>query len=236
MIVKFQIKNQIMKISIIIIFISVLSSCCDCPLDPVEPQIKCVVREATVTKFNPGLQKINDTTYIPVPEYSIHSFLFPNDDSYSGILVNDDRFTGKEKITIAAVSYASGDPYQAVILDKFPLNPNLIGDFMVIDIDTVASNADLRFEGSLEKINNKFLSESATNFCDFIETNKQEILTKSKDLKIYGKDVQGWFTNKSYSAADVDVLNSKGDIVTGLPGVPVPSQQDVTNLLTLTGD
>jgi hypothetical protein len=107
---------------------------------------------------------------------------------------------------------------------------------MVVDVDTVALTADLRFKGLLEKISNKFLSESATNFCDFIETNKQEILNKSKDLKLYGKDVQGWFSNRSYAISDIDVLDSKGNLVTGLPDVPAPSQQDVTTLLALTDD
>jgi hypothetical protein len=229
-------KQLILKISGILLVLFVISSCCDCPLDPVELQIKCIVREATITKFNPGMQKVNDTTFIPLPEYSIHSFLFPDNDSYSGILVNDDRFTGKEQITIASVSYSSGEPYQAAILDKFPLNPNLVGDFMVVDINTNGTTADLRFKGSLEKISNQFLSESATNFCDFIKNNQNEILNKSKDLKLYGKGVQGSFTNRNYSETDVDILDSRGIIITGQPGVPSPSQQDIASLLALTSD
>lgn len=212
-----------------IIMIISMSSCCDCPLDPYEEPIICKVREVTVTVFNPGITKVDDTTFVPVPEYSIHTYQFPNNDENSGSLPNDERFSDREQIPIAFQSM-DGTSYFAAIMDRYPINADLKGDMMVISADPVTLSAVLRFKGSLLKLNNKFMSENATQFCEFINEEKDEIDEAKLDLILYGKGLPGTDII-SYNSSNIDVIDANGRVVTNEPGVPFPQNDIITILL-----
>jgi hypothetical protein len=208
--------------------ILILYSCCDCPLDPSQNPIICKVREVTITEFNPGINKINDTTFIPVPEYSIHTFKFPSSDASSGSLPNDERFASKDIITIASITAKDG--YRAVIFDRYPINNDLNSDIMVISANPVAQNAVLRFGGYLAKLNLKFMSENAREFCEFIEANRAQIEDSLRKLKLYGIDVQGYST-RTYTVGDIEIIDAAGQIVTSQTGKDIISQEQIDNLL-----
>ncbi len=213
--------------------ILLLYSCCDCPLDPTRNPIICKVREVTITEFNPGINKINDTTFIPVPEYSIHTYRFPQSDASSGTLPNDERFADKEIIPIASIP--AGEGYRAVILDKYPINNDLKSDIMVISADPVAQSAVLRFGGFLQKLNLKFMSENAREFCEFIEAHRSQIDNGFSDLAQYGKGIQG-STTSTYNIGNIDIIDATGQIVTSQTGLDRLSQEQIANLLRIVND
>jgi hypothetical protein len=212
-----------------ILLILLANSCCDCPLDPYNSPIICKVREVTITEFNPGINQINDSTFVPVPEYSIHTYQFPNSDLHSGFLPNDERFADREVIALARENI-EGSSYFAVILDTYPINKDLKGDMMVISADPVNLRALLRFKGSLQRLNPKFLSENANEFCDYIEAHKTTINDALTDLKEYGKGLFG-SAEVTYNAGNVEVVDANGRIVTNEPGVPFPTQAMIDKLL-----
>jgi hypothetical protein len=224
------IKKCFISASIGILLIFMANSCCDCPLEPYDAPIICKVREATITEFNPGINQIDDTTFVPVPEYSIHTYQFPSSDSHSGLLPNDERFADSEVIALAAESI-EGTSYFAAILDKYPINKELKGDMMVVSADPVNLRALLRFKGSLQRINPKFLSENANEFCDYIENNKTQINSALTDLKVYGKGLAG-SQFISYNSTNIEVIDANGRIVTNQDGVPFPSQNIIDKLLS----
>ncbi|MCO5251752.1 MAG: hypothetical protein M9949_10080 [Candidatus Kapabacteria bacterium] len=223
------IKKCFISASIGILLIFMANSCCECPLEPYDAPIICKVREVTITEFNPGINQIDDTTFVPVPEYSIHTYQFPSSDLNSGILPNDERFADSEVIALATEPFEDS-PYSAVILDTYPINKDLKGDMMVVSADPVNLRALLRFKGSLQRINPKFLSENANEFCDYIENNETQINAALADLKEYGKGLVG-SEFISYNSTNIDVIDANGRIVTNQDGVPFPSQNMIDKLL-----
>lgn len=224
------IKKCLYFASIGILLIVLTNSCCDCPLEPYDSQIICKVREATITEFNPGINQIDDTTFIPVPEYSIHAYQFPNSDLNSGTLPNDERFADSEIIALATAKL-EGTTFIAAILDTYPANKDLVGDMMVVSADPVNLRTLLRFKGSLQRLNPKFLSENASEFCDYIEANKALITDALTEMKEYGNGVFG-SSVITYNSTNIDVVDANGRIVTNEPGVPFPSQAIIDKLLS----
>lgn len=231
-------KKYILIISSIMLLF--FMGCDDCPLDEEDnPQLNCQVREVTITEFNPRLEVRtiqlpdgSDSTYfVPVGEYSIHTFEFPIDQSNSGSLPNDQRYEDNEEIVVAKVPFSDGSPYYAAILDVYPLNSNMIGDIMVVNVAEDLSYANIRVNGYLENINDRFESENADDFCDFIDAIGSENVDDLREsASQYGEEVpgasQGDFTN-----APIDVVDQNGRIITENP--PVVSQEDANEVRAL---
>lgn len=224
-------EEKMKKISILIAVVLTalifLNACNDCPLCNIENQ--CKVREVTITVFNPKLQKLNDSTYLPVPEYSIHSFLFPEDDNSTGTLPNDTRYQQSEKIDLFDLIFNDGTQnLKAVLLSNFPTNERMIGDILVIDADAANGTAVIRVSGEIFKLPNTFMSEDANLFCTQYLPNNQTIITSTKLLLTqYGRGFN-YAQNESFSINDIKVYDSQRNEVAIQPPVAI-----VNNLLAL---
>ncbi len=218
------------KVIYIIIIMAVigftfLNSCNECPIDS-SPTTVCEVREATITEFNPSLKDPipPDTVRLPVPEYSIHTFLFPIDKSNSGLLTNDSRFEDNEQLIVAQKVFpnplGTGD-LLAVIYDKFPFNSLMVGDMMVLKVrpnaDPSLSEADLRFYGSLQRMPVDFFSENADEFCqDYMRNiSEDDIEDFRANASKYGAALPNASVN-IYTAEDIFVIDNMGNIVQGV--------------------
>ena len=242
---------KIYNLKILVLFLTlgyIGQSCCNCPLQPVNnnKSIQCNVRETTVTQFNPNLIKVNDTTYVPIPEYSIHSFQFPGDNNSSGSTPNDSRFSAtNDKVVISKIPFSDGRNYWLAILDNKPQNANLIGDVLIDSIfyDPAPSNrfALLRFAGYLVKLNSgpfnipAFGSDDADDFCKKIRDTISNIsinITKrmqdSAKNHQYGDGVPGAVKISDYANAIPVVLDASGNVVPS--PTPPPSQADIDKL------
>ncbi len=222
--------KKILLLSLVFISPIIFNSCTDCPLVESKPIVYCSPREATVTEFNPdvtaftikAVDGITDSTYYePVKEYSIHSYQFPNDDSNSGMTPNDERFNNKTLIPIyqsAFKSLVDNKTYYAAILQKFPANEDIKGDFIVTQVDTLPPTinpllpmtAKLRFYGFLAPIPTlSFKKENSNDFCtDIIKNLSQAQLTQLRTDKIRFGDSTDF---GSFTLADIKIV----DIING---------------------
>lgn len=227
--------QKYISFSLYAILILFLNSCCDCPLEESMITIKCFVREASITDFDPTrIFNPLDSTYIPTQTYSIHSFLFPNDLRSSGSLPNDERFRSLTTLSIIKIPFSDKRPYYLTILDNLPLNSDQNGDILVdsvyIDNANYLNNyAYLRIRGAIERLNQKFLNDGAQAFCDYVAQNENEIKQKSLDLKLYGLGVVGSTQLKTYTANDIKIFNSANQQVTDV----IPPSEDITKLLNI---
>lgn len=215
-----------MKIKIYLLFFILIgllmtNSCNDCPLEK-SPTTVCKVREATITKFNPSLQEpiLPDTVWIPVPEYSIHTFLFPSDNSNSGMLTNDSRFEEDERLIMAQESFLNpfgGDDLIAVIYDIYPFNSIMVGDMMVIGVDSLLSFAVLRLYGKVARMPEDFMSENADEFCeDYIgEFDENYINYLREAASSYGASLPNASTH-SYNEDNITVIDKSGNTITNV--------------------
>jgi len=204
------------------ISIAYLNSCNDCPLEN-SPTTVCEVREATITLFNPSLQDPTppDTVKLPVAEYSIHTFLFPIDKSNSGTLTNDSRFEDNDQLIVAQQSFpnplGTGD-LLAVIYDIFPFNSLMVGDIMVVKVrlnaDPSLNEADLRFNGYLQRMPEDFMSENADEFCeDYIKVLTQDDIERFRaNASQYGATLPNAILH-NYDPSDITVIDNSGNTV-----------------------
>ncbi len=224
-----------MKKIFITLFISItiiLDSCCDCSVNPVNTEFDCMIREATITEFNAQLVLV-DSVYKPGTNFSSHNFLFPDNQYYSGTLINDERFSKTGEVMVSSIDYSDGTPFKAAILDNKPINLNLIGDIMVDQVLVADTSANLKFKGELTRIERGFFSDNAELFCQYIESSKDLINNNISDLSKYGKNIAGAFNPKVYNNNDIKVLNNLNENVTGNQGIIPPSNSDITKLLNL---
>jgi hypothetical protein len=166
--------------------IAALSSC-GCPEFNTEPNPDPSVREATITEFNPDFTTPTniggDTIATPVDQYSIHTFLFPNNVSSSGSLPNDTRVAGGKEIVLAETKYDrtvnnATEQITAQLVVNRPTNDTLVGDIMVSFVEpngaAPARFARLRFYGSLGKYIDPLNSASAKDFANYLIQKKSE--------------------------------------------------------------
>lgn len=199
---------------IIISLLIFLASCSDCPI--CDAPKKCNVRDATITEFNPRLQKLNDTTLVPVPAYSIQTFQFPSDDNTSGVLTNDNRFSTTDKLTLADTVFNLGAGNRhSILADVYPLNPMMIGDIMVVSVDVANRTAILRFFGDLAKYPEDFQSEDADKFCtEFIPKYQGDSLKKiTEKASKYGINLPN-ASRHNYTQNDITTYDDFGNIIT----------------------
>ncbi len=225
-------------LTLILLTVLMVYSCGECGL--VEAEYPCRVREATVTRFDPRLETDNDTTYFPVPTYSIHTFTFPSDNASSGVLSNDNRFDENkfldQYITIAQREVTLNRGEFLVKLVSFqPPNNDIVGDLMVIAVDSTASpmTARLRFFGSLSRFPDDFLSENANRFCNEYLPNYREQDEDYKEISSrasrYGRNLTN-AVSESFDTTNIVVVNSAGRDVTGARYDDVP-QNVIDDLL-----
>lgn len=227
--------RQFTNLSLLPLIILLINSCCDCPLQETMVNIKCFVREASITDFDPTrVLNPTDNTYVPSQTYSIHSFLFPTDLKSSGSLPNDERFRTFNFLSIIKVPFSDKRPYYLTIVDNIPLNSDQNGDILVdsvyIDNTNFLNNfAFLRIKGAIERLNQKFFNDGALAFCDFVAQNETEIKQKAMDLKLYGLGVAGSTQLRNYTANDIKIFNAANQEVTNI----IPPSEDVTTLLNI---
>ncbi len=208
-------------IPIVFLFSFFLYSCGDCDL--VTADYPCRVREATITKFDPRLIQANDSTVYPVPTYSIHTFQFPSTNSSSGVLTNDTRFDQEnyldQYIVIDETSAMAGvREVRLQLVDYYPVNEDITGDVMLIDIDTVGeTGAYLRFYGSLARFPEDFYSEDAYKFCDEYLKNYREEDEDYAEISSQASRYGGGLENAdamSYNEDNLVVLDDDGEDIT----------------------
>lgn len=249
--------NKLLK-SFALLLVSGLfvSSCCnDCPCDPEESnEFQCIPREVTITQFNGKLQDtatINtdptfQVTYYPVAAYSIHSFEFPNTQSSSGSLPNDERFSsnvGIDYIPIATLSTSKVDiasDFLYAIIDDKPANSLITGDILVDSIFLETGSTPyslLRVRGFITgisvRVNNdsnspdQFMSESSSAFCDYIEAAQENGQIEKNALAIKSTPFgAGQLDGNSdpltsegtYNTNNIVVINKLGQIVVNADG------------------
>ena len=218
---------------LVILSAYLLNSCCDCSVSPISnPEFECLVREATVTQFNAELVNV-DGELTPGTNYAIHNFVFPNSKYLSGTLVNDERFAKTGESIVSYLNYSNKQPYKIAILDNSPLNSTMIGDLLVLDVNTIDTTAELKVKGELALIDNGFLTDNAALFCTYIEASSDFIVNARTNLSLYGRNLQNSFVPRTYNQTNISILNKQNENVTGQQGVPAPVTADVTKLLEL---
>ncbi|MEI6090145.1 MAG: hypothetical protein WCR42_06820 [bacterium] len=218
---------KIILISIAVATLLFLNSCNECPI--CEQENQCKVREATITIFNPRLEKINDSTWVPVPGYSIHSFLFPEDDISSGTLPNETPYLLNDKIQLAEQIYNDGtQDLNTILLGNYPTNERMVGDILLIDADTANQTVVIRVSGEIYRLPNNYMLDDANLFCkQYIPDNQTEIGEGYALLSQYGKGFT-YAANEPFSIYDFKVFDMAGNEVAATPPAAV-----VNNLLML---
>ncbi|MCX7908743.1 MAG: ribosome-inactivating family protein [Ignavibacteria bacterium] len=223
---------------VLIIFIQ----SCECPLQEANVYSNCQVREATITKFNPNgsLQQIQNPdgtsslVFVPDPLYSIHTFLFPFDQSMSGTLVNDERFSKSSTITIVKIPFSDLRPYFLAILDNFPQNNDINGDILLYNVANDFSYAEIRVFGEITRVNRNFNSENSTEFCKLVNDltrDTAEIRNLKRSLSKFGQNLPNSII-LNYNQANLVVLDTGNNVVTGI----TPLQKDIDYVLNLTSN
>ncbi|HOV92579.1 MAG TPA: hypothetical protein PLC04_05840 [Candidatus Kapabacteria bacterium] len=230
-------RNKVFKIINLVLFISIsilMSSCCDCPLIP-NDEPKCNPLEATITKFEPGRVKINDTTTVPVDSFSIHSFAFPMDYYTTGTLLNDERFRDVSEIMINKIKISSNPSLYIAYYNRYPLNSEQIGDILIKsvnydDINPDQSSAVIRVKGYLNRLTNSngvpipFYSDNAQTFCEFIDANKTFMDDEIANAPLFGKGILDAVISP-YDPSSFVIIDENNNIISGY----IPPQDVIDN-------
>lgn len=202
---------------------AILAASCGCPtLEPVNIHDRRV-REATITRFDPSWDFINDE---PKAEYSIHNFLFPNDITSSGTLPNDLRVAGgknallttREFMAVAPGSPTDSSEFTAEFYTRSPDNGSLVGDMVVVSADpsAIPPSARIRVFGRLSRFNDPLASGSATDFVQYVEAHEPDFPVVAGSATRGGRNLA-----TSLTVIDsVRVVDAQGQDVTGQVAVP----------------
>lgn len=225
------------KIYLLVLFsILLLNSCSECPITEAPPIFVCETRIVTMEKFNPNFTIVSDKAVLD-SDYNISIYQFPDNSSSSGSFPNDSRFEGNAVVALASFPFAFNDSiYYANIMDSYPTNEQLMGDFLVQDVN-VTSNppiANIRIFGSIALFSQGLFTEDSQKFCDFVEQNNKQIQNSFKNFteeNRFGKNQVGIIQN-TYTVNNIIITDNNGKIVgtAGTPSVPTPPQ-DVINKL-----
>ncbi|MFA5512772.1 MAG: hypothetical protein WC313_09995 [Candidatus Kapaibacterium sp.] len=222
-----------MRIILILIVIPavIFSSCCDCDVSPVNnSNISCSVREASLTEFNGVL--VNDNGVLrPGTAYSPQNFVFPQSTNTAGTIVLDERFTVAGDMITASVKYSINGNYRLAILNDPPINPDMMGDMMLISVDTSDTSAVIKLKGEIIEIAVLQMLDNAEMLCDFYLSSKDFINSKKDALSLYGSRLNDSFNPVIYNQSDIRVLNDKGEDVTGQAGTPPITADAAAKLL-----
>lgn len=213
-----------------------INSCSDCPLKQAPPVFVCESRIVTMEKFNPNFSVVNGQSVLD-SDYNISIYMFPDNSSSSGTFPNDNRFVGNAVLSLASFPFAWNDSiFYANIMDTYPTNEQLQGDFLVqsVNVTTSPATANIRLYGSIDMFWQGLFTEDAQQFCDFVDANRSRIdnsLSSMNANNRYGRNQSGATIN-TYTVSNIIITNSEGKIVgnAGDPGVPYPNN-DVINKL-----
>jgi hypothetical protein len=172
-------KYRVIFVLLIIASLSLISySCGDCDLTSTESTI-FTCYNGNIDEFDPRLS-VDTTggtkTIVGVPEYSIGSFLFPNDMSATGIIANENFGMGLffgvyEQYAPPRLEFSSGNNnYVAVIDNYYPTNPNLKGDILVDSVDMSGTRlAIIRVAGSITQFSGTINTDDCSAFRTFLD-------------------------------------------------------------------
>lgn len=221
---------------LVLLSIVLLNSCSECPITEAPPIFVCETRIVTMEKFNPNFTIVNNEAVLD-SDYNISIYQFPDNSASSGSFPNDSRFEGNAVVTLASFPFSFNDSiYFANIMDSYPTNEQLLGDFLIQDVN-VSNNpptANIRLYGSIALFPQSLLTENSQEFCDFVEANKSDIDESFSNFTAdnrFGKNQRGIIQN-TYSVNNIIITDNNEKIVgtVGSPSVPNPPQ-DVINKL-----
>lgn len=213
-----------------------LSSCSECPVQEAPTLFVCETRIVTLEKFNPNFQIVNNKAVLD-PDYNISVYEFPENRLSSGYFPNDLRFENKALIPLSSLPFnENGNIYYANIMDMYPTNTELIGDWLVRDINVSLNPpvAYIRIYGSIGLFFQGLITENSQQFCDFVEQNKNQIISTFNsftETNRYGRNQTGAIFN-NYNGSNIVISNANGQIIgsLGMPNVPTPPT-DIVNQL-----
>ncbi|MCS7176259.1 MAG: hypothetical protein NZ960_01320 [Candidatus Kapabacteria bacterium] len=203
----------------------VLSLSCTCPELQPDPFSDVRVREATITQFDPRWDAARG---VPVPTYSIHTFLFPSTPASSGSLPNDDRIALGQLLVLGQQSFVDqGQTYTAQAVTVRPPNWTMQGDWMVVEVDPTTNppEAWIRVAGWIERLPDPLLSASAEDFVNYLRARLGQLNAAARSASLFGR---GLPTQRATDDVVLRVLDAQGNDVTGT--VPVPL--DIVQLLS----
>ncbi|HRP01443.1 MAG TPA: hypothetical protein PLE30_02235 [Candidatus Kapabacteria bacterium] len=216
--------------------IILLTACSECPVRQVEPIFVCETRIVTMEKFNPNFTIIGANAILD-SDYNISIYQFPDNSASSGSFPNDSRFEGKVALPLASFPFSNNDTiYYANIMDTYPTNEQLLGDFLVQNVN-VASNpntAYLRIKGSIALFSQGLFTEDSQVFCDYVKANQADLtdsLSRFTADNLYGRNQRGSTIN-SYNANNIFISNESGKILgkAGDFGIPLPNNSVINQL------
>lgn len=217
-------KNIFKLLLLLPILATIFNGCNDCDL--VGTTYPCRVREGTIPLFDPRLiyNQIDTLTTI-VPTYNNQTFQFPNDNSSSGTLTNDNRYDTGDTLgqyyVIDSRSYndpITGELLSAKLLNIYPPNPSMVGDAMVVSVAPDFSYALVRFFGSVARFPQPFNFEDAYRFCnEYLPGYKQttgddEFTNIASQSTIWGSAIA--FNNPTPAENNVRITNALNQDVT----------------------
>lgn len=211
-------------------------SCDECPIQEAPALFLCETRIVTLERFNPNFQIVNNKTTLD-PDYNISVFAFPDNRLSSGSFPNDFRYENKSLLPLASIPFTdSGNLYYANIMDLYPTNAELIGDWLVRDIDVSVNPpvAYIRIFGRISLFSQGLITENSQQFCDYVENNKNQIISSFNiftETNRFGRNQIGAIFN-SYNENTVIVSNINGQIIgsIGMPNVPIPPADILSQL------
>lgn len=218
-----------------IIFLGLIS-CNECPIQEAPTLFLCETRIVTLERFNPNFQIINNKAILD-SDYNISIYEFPENRLSSGYFLNDLRYENRALLPLASYPFNdNGNVYYANIMDIYPTNPELIGDWLVRDVD-VSTNppiAQIRIYGSIGLFFQGLITENSQQFCDFVEQNKNQIISSFNtftETNRYGRNQTGAIFN-SYSGSNIVISSADGQILgtVGMPNVPIPPADVLSRL------
>lgn len=201
---------------------AVLSSC-GCPEFNTEPNPDPSVREATITEFNPNFTTPTgvggDTISVPVPQYSVHTFQFPNNIASSGSLPNDNRLSGGRKLVLGEQdTIIDNERYTVQLVSNIPTNESLIGDILVSQVTNVTGapgdrRARLRIYGSMGQYSDDLNSASAGDFATYLR--RTDVKGETEDFGT-GQGVRRYGTTNAVKLdmSDIRVVRASDSINT----------------------
>lgn len=215
---------------VLVATMTLLVASCGCPLLEPANLTDRRVREATITQFNPGWNRVTNQ---PVPAFSIHNFLFPNTIESSGTLPNDLRVTDGKDAFVGSTTFIGTTPpdtlnYTAEFYTSTPSNGQLIGDVLVVSVDTtvIPHKARLRFFGALARFGDKLFSGGASDFTDFLEAHQPDFDNLAASATAGGSGLAG---GGSSVIDSVRVLDPSGKNVSATVAVPAADRAAFDN-------
>lgn len=203
----------------LVIISLLIFSACECPLEVDNTVIPMNnVRDASIHEFVPDSGDNN----------VVHGLVFPFSQAVDAELKKDSRFAEGQVYTLFEPFpfQVDNETYRAVILDKYPLNKDMINDIIITSVsDPRGSNssnpptATMRVKGEISKYYKTFDNTSSAKFREFLDE-ADRLNEFIEQLSLYGRELDAIVSEVNYTMDDVVILNSDDEIVTNIAEVP----------------